>query len=216
MENEYEETRNRSVNKTLVFLSDTCLTNKLLDSVYNIDRLSRGRVVHKRFPVILDGKAIQDFIPCGDRLCSFNRISGFTDLLIAVPSTKHNKNHTKKYSTEKSFISLHSSVDHRILPCQPHTSLREEVVAKFKLFYQQNVAFHLEDVLSVEYARVQVFLGQVVYFRVRTRFGQAQANVEEILGVKFYFDLPGRVVLSIRNPVVHLKRGNIIYQVGFH
>lgn len=87
------------------------------------------------------------------------------------------KTTTANIALERHSLVFHSSFGHRFLPRQPHTPLREEVVAKFKLFYQQNVAFHLEDVLSVEYPRVQVFLGQVVYFRVGTGFGQAQADV---------------------------------------
>lgn len=73
--------------------------NNLLDSVYDIDRLLRRRVVHERFPVISNGKTVQDFVPRGDRLSSFNGNFGFIDLLIAVPSTKHNENHTSKYGT---------------------------------------------------------------------------------------------------------------------
>lgn len=113
-------------------------------------------------------------------------------------------------------LGFHSSIGHQILPSQPDASLWEEVFAKFKLFYKQNVTFHLKDVLRVEYPCVQILLGQVVNFRVWAGFGQAQADVEEVFGVELHLDLPGWVVFSIRNPVVHLERSNIIYQVGFH
>lgn len=61
--------------------------SRLLNSVYNVNRVFGSRIIHQCPPIALQRKAFQNFIPKAEALSGFDGIQRFANPFISIPRT---------------------------------------------------------------------------------------------------------------------------------